>query len=79
MHVSRLVADGPYRYVRNPLYLGTILLAVGYASMASRLGALVLIVGNVLFAARLIGLEQATLVETQGESYRAYRRALSQR
>ena len=38
LHSDRLVADGPYRRVRNPLYLGNILLAVGLGLMASRTG-----------------------------------------
>jgi protein-S-isoprenylcysteine O-methyltransferase Ste14 len=38
LHSDRLVADGPYRRVRNPLYLGNILLAVGMGPMASRTG-----------------------------------------
>jgi hypothetical protein len=42
----------------------------------SRLAALVLIVGNVLFAARLFGLGESALAAAQGESYRAYRRAV---
>src|SRR5271154_6050580 len=38
VHTERLVADGPYRFVRNPLYLGNILMAVGMGFMASRAG-----------------------------------------
>ena len=72
MQTDRLVADGPYRYLRNPLYLGNILLAIGFAFVASRAGAVVLIIGNVLFLLRLIGREEAGLLATQGDSYREY-------
>jgi len=58
VHSERLVADGPYRYVRNPLYVGTILLTLGLALIASRLGALVMIAGTVVFNLRLIGREE---------------------
>lgn len=33
-----LVADGPYRHVRNPLYLANVLMAVGMGAMMSRTG-----------------------------------------
>jgi protein-S-isoprenylcysteine O-methyltransferase Ste14 len=72
MQTDRLVADGPYRYLRNPLYLGNILLAIGFAFVASRAGAVILIIGNVLFLLRLIGREEAGLLATQGDSYREY-------
>jgi len=29
LHTDRIVADGPYRRVRNPLYIGTFLMAFG--------------------------------------------------
>jgi protein-S-isoprenylcysteine O-methyltransferase Ste14 len=76
VHVERLVADGPYRHVRNPLYLGTILLGVGMGTLASRVGFVVIALGMSLFALRLIAREEQALAEAQGESYRAYLRAV---
>ena len=72
LHSDRLVADGPYRRVRNPLYLGNILLAVGMAPMASRTGSLVLVLATVPFVFRLILREEASLLASQGDSYRRY-------
>jgi len=72
LHTERLVADGPYRHLRNPLYLGTLLLALGMGPMASRLGLVVLIVGVPIFTQRLILREEGQLLRTQGESYRRY-------
>jgi protein-S-isoprenylcysteine O-methyltransferase Ste14 len=72
VHDARLVADGPYRYVRNPLYLGTVLMALGIAVAASRSGSVVLALAIVLFQYRLTLREERALVATQGESYRRY-------
>jgi protein-S-isoprenylcysteine O-methyltransferase Ste14 len=72
LHAERLVADGPYRYVRNPLYLGGVLLALGFGVLASRLGFLVIVIGLTIFYYRLIMREEAALLETQGESYRRF-------
>lgn len=72
VHTEGLVADGPYRFVRNPLYLGTQLLMIGVAPVASRLGAVALLVGGLIFHLRLIGREEAALAAAQGESFRAY-------
>ncbi len=72
LHTTRLVADGPYRYVRNPLYLGNILLAIGFGLMSSRIGFVVLVLGMILFDYRLILREEAGILASQGESYRAY-------
>ena len=72
LHSDRLVADGPYRRVRNPLYLGNILLAFGLGSMASRTGFLILVAATVPFVYRLILREEAGLLESQGDGYRRY-------
>lgn len=72
VQASRLVADGPYHYVRNSLYFGNILLAIGFGLMASRIGFFILVVGMTAFCYRLILREEAEIVATQGDSYRAY-------
>jgi hypothetical protein len=69
---TRLVADGPYRYVRNPLYLGTLMLGLGIAPEASRTGAVVLLVLLQIFHLRLVRREERALLATQGAAYRAY-------
>ncbi len=72
LHTSRLVADGPYRYLRNPLYFGNILLGIGFGLMASPIGFLILVVGMSVFDYRLILREEAEIGATQGNNYRAY-------
>lgn len=72
LHAEALVADGPYRYVRNPLYLGGVLLAVGFGLLASRLGFVFIVAGITLFYYRLIRREETALLETQGHSYRQF-------
>jgi protein-S-isoprenylcysteine O-methyltransferase Ste14 len=72
LHGEHLVADGPYRYLRNPLYLGNLLLAIGIGVLASRTGFVVLAVGMWIFVYRLILREEATLLASQGERYRHY-------
>jgi protein-S-isoprenylcysteine O-methyltransferase Ste14 len=76
LHSDRLTAEGPYRYVRNPLYLGTVLLAFGLGTMASRLGFAIVVVGIPLVVYRLILREEAGLLASQGDSYRDYLRAV---
>jgi protein-S-isoprenylcysteine O-methyltransferase Ste14 len=72
VHAEALVADGPYRRVRNPLYLGSLMISFGMGLLASRLGFVVLMVTLTFLALRLIGREEAQLAQTQGESYRKY-------
>jgi protein-S-isoprenylcysteine O-methyltransferase Ste14 len=72
LHSDRLVADGPYRHVRNPLYVGNILLSLGMSLLTSRLGAAVLILGQAWFLRRLIGREEYELGRTGGASYAAF-------
>lgn len=72
LHSEKLVADGPFRRVRNPLYLGGVLLAAGFGFLAARTGWFVMTFGLLLFYYRLIFREEAALTASQGESFRAY-------
>jgi protein-S-isoprenylcysteine O-methyltransferase Ste14 len=76
LRTEGVVADGPFRHLRNPLYLGNLLLAIGLGLLASRLGFAILVAGHAVFLRRLIGREEAELAASQGEAYRAYRAAV---
>ena len=72
LHSGQVVADGPFRYTRNPLYFGSLFLAAGMGVMASRLGWVFIVCGVWVLQYRLIRREEAELLKDQGESYRRY-------
>jgi protein-S-isoprenylcysteine O-methyltransferase Ste14 len=72
LHAEKIVADGPYRHVRNPLYLGGVLLAFGMGLMMSRVGFLISFFGVAIFSLRLIGLEESNMRKERGESFAEY-------
>jgi protein-S-isoprenylcysteine O-methyltransferase Ste14 len=76
LKTETLVADGPYRHVRNPLYLANVLLAIGMGAMMSRLGFVVAVTAMLVFSYRLILREEAELHASQHEKYERYRAAL---
>jgi protein-S-isoprenylcysteine O-methyltransferase Ste14 len=69
---ASLVADGPYRHVRNPLYFANILMAIAMGAMMSRTGLAVCAAAMIVFCYRLIFREEAELSASQGERYSAY-------
>jgi protein-S-isoprenylcysteine O-methyltransferase Ste14 len=70
----RLVVSGPYRYVRNPMYLGAGL-ALGGAALVYRSVPLLIYLGAFLVATHLFVLayEEPTLARLFGDEYVAYR------
>jgi len=71
------VASGPYRYVRNPMYLGGLMLLIGFGLYNRSIS--ILLVALLLFA--LVHLfvlfyEEPTLTRRFGSSYQAYLRAV---
>jgi protein-S-isoprenylcysteine O-methyltransferase Ste14 len=71
-----LVADGPYRQVRNPLYFANVLMVIGIGAMMSRLGFFVAAAAMLVFCYRLILREEAELQANQGAQYEGYSKAV---
>ena len=76
VRTERLVADGPFRYSRNPLYLGLLIGVFGAGFLCSRTGWAVQTILALVFCYRLIRREEAELYLVQGERFVAYRRAV---
>lgn len=72
LHSEGLVADGPFRWMRNPLYVGGVLLAAGVGLLASRVGWFVMTFGLVILYFRLVLREEAGLSASQGDAFLAY-------
>ena len=73
---ASLVADGPYRRSRNPLYFANILMSIAMGSMMSRSGYVLCVAAMMVFCYRLIFREEDELHASQGERYDAYRESV---
>jgi protein-S-isoprenylcysteine O-methyltransferase Ste14 len=72
MHGEGVIAAGPYRYVRNPLYLGNFIHTVALALLMPPSGAIFCILAIGIFQLRLIAAEESFLAAKLGEPYLAY-------
>jgi protein-S-isoprenylcysteine O-methyltransferase Ste14 len=70
---QRIVAQGPYRYTRNPMYLGHLIFMLGLAlTFWSWFGLVLLVLRAAWFQYRVLG-DEARLAATFGADYEAYR------
>jgi|SRR5262245_52886101 len=73
----RFMAAGPYRWVRNPMYISALLVVLGEAWLYLSLPLLVYGGGlAAFFHLFVIGYEEPTLGRTFSDSYEAYRRTV---
>ena len=68
-----LVTTGLYRYVRHPIYTGTIIRLISIPVFTSSLPGLVLALLSIPVLDYRIGIEEGMLVEEFGEEYERYR------
>jgi protein-S-isoprenylcysteine O-methyltransferase Ste14 len=83
LKTAELVTSGPYRYTRNPLYLGRLLIFTGLCIMAElpyHANWILLLAGYAIFFGyylpRKERVEPARLQEVHGAAYEQYRRAV---
>lgn len=72
MQAGGVVASGPYRFVRNPLYLGTGFFSLGVSILMPPSGAIFFLVATFFFYFRLILGEEDYLARQLGDPYLAY-------
>lgn len=71
---KHLVVSGPYRYCRNPMYVGVGLMVVGWAALYRSTLLLLYAAGiSVAFHLRVVLAEEPWAARTFGEAWSAYR------
>jgi len=76
MQAGGVMAAGPYRFMRNPLYLGGWFMMAAISLLLTPSGALFMVVFTAIFYLRLILGEEAFLATKIGEPYQQYLRAV---
>jgi protein-S-isoprenylcysteine O-methyltransferase Ste14 len=75
--VITIVASGPYRFSRNPIYLSFVLLQLGIALTANSAWILLMVVPTFLYLSfGVIAREESYLTRKFGDEYRRYRESV---
>lgn len=71
---KHLVATGLYRYSRNPMYIGVLLILIGWAlGFRSRSLAIYTVSVAILFHVRVVFFEEPWLASKHGDAYEQYK------
>jgi protein-S-isoprenylcysteine O-methyltransferase Ste14 len=75
MPTQELLIQGPYRYCRNPMTLGTVLAYLGIGVLAGTVSGIVIVICfGLLLVLYITKLEEGELAERFGEAYLQYKR-----
>ena len=75
--IGQLITAGPYAYVRNPLYVGTFIIGLGFCiAVQNILLALTALVCFAVFYRVKAAREHVTLLKECGDAYATYQRAV---
>jgi len=75
--VTTIVATGPYRFSRNPIYLSFVLLQLGIALTANSAWILLMVIPTFLYLSiGVIDREESYLARKFGDEYRRYRQSV---
>ena len=74
---DRIIAGGPYRYTRNPMYLGHLIFMIGLALTLWSWFAVILLVARAVWFHRRVLHDEQRLEARFGAEYAAYRRQVN--
>lgn len=75
--VDRLIVNGPYKFVRNPMYTAALLISLGLACLTQSLACLAVFLIYLILILFLLPLEEDGLRQTYGEAYLTYQRKVA--
>lgn len=76
IHDESLITCGPYAHVRHPLYLGSLLMIIGFLPILSLFGLIFIVAALGVLIYLLIVAEERILILSHGEEYLKYRSAV---
>ena len=73
VRTDQLVTSGPFSYSRNPLYLGSTMMTIGFFPELTPIGFVFLVAGTFLLLLYFISKEEDAMLKTYGDAFNKYR------